>query len=565
MIRSLVPLCLALGTALAADAAEVALTGEPTVREGASTTCTVRRADAAGDRTIAWEAGAPRAVVTGATATTSHGGSPPTQACDGRLDTVWQNTGNSKNEGKDDAPSITFVFDRAYDLDGLRVANYVNPGHTFRSIREVRIEASSDGVTFAPIATKRLEPGRDGERSGRFEPVPVRIAGATAVRLAPMSNHGGKVFGVGQSMDGDWSNGSIVGLCEVEFLVAGAGADDLAPASGTVAMKAGETTATFAVATADDRRIEGDEVLSVRLLPGDGYAVGAASAHALRIVDDDRGPTVSVTATTAAADERGATAGVIAITRAGAGTAGALRVRYATATEIVPVIAAASDSHHHASPPQRACDGSPTTAWMNAGNALRESEGIDEPWIAFTFAEPRVLGVMRVANLAHRGHAFRSLREIEVLVAQDEDDFVSVATPTLASGPDDADLAPFQEFALGGVAARRVLLRVRSNHARAFGRGESAEGDYANGSITGVAEVEFLTGSTAGRADLREALTGEIVIPDGAASVDLRLTPVDDQVQEGAETVVVTLLADDESYLVDPGSARATVTIADDD
>ncbi|MBA3847615.1 MAG: hypothetical protein H0X45_13365, partial [Planctomycetes bacterium] len=105
----------------------------------------------------------------------------------------------------------------------------------------------------------------------------------------------------------------------------------------------------------------------------------------------------------------------------------------------------------------------------------------------------------------------------------------------------------------------------RSNYSKTFGRGESAEGDHANGSITGLAEVEFLTGSTAGKADLREALPGEIVIPDGAASVELRLTPIDDRLEEPAETVVVTLTADNEAYVIDPASAQATVTIADDD
>ncbi|MBA3848069.1 MAG: hypothetical protein H0X45_15680, partial [Planctomycetes bacterium] len=79
MIIRIVPICLALAIAACrADAAEVALTGEPEVREGASATCTVRRTDAAGDCTILWQAGAPRAVVTGASATSAHGGSPPT-------------------------------------------------------------------------------------------------------------------------------------------------------------------------------------------------------------------------------------------------------------------------------------------------------------------------------------------------------------------------------------------------------------------------------------------------------------------------------------------------------
>lgn len=556
-----------IGLALASTAvsAEVALTGKPEVREGQSTTLTVQRSDDAGDCTIAWEAGPPRAVVTGASATSAHGASPAAQACDGRLDTVWQNNGNSETEGKDDAPAITFVFDRAYDLDSLRVANYVNPGHAFRGLRDVRIEASSDGVAFALVATKRLESSLDDVRSGVFESVPVHIVGAKAVRLSVVSNHAGKQFGLGQSFEGRFANGSVVGLCEVEFMVSGAGGDDLSSSGGTVTLRSGETKASLVVATVDDRRIEGDEAMRVRLLPGDGYTVGPASALVIGIVDDDTGPTVSIRAKVPAAAETGAKAGVFTFARTGHSTAGALRVRYVTAAEPVPVIAVAADSHHHASPPERACDGSPTTAWSNTGNALHESDGIAEPWIAFTFAEPRVLGAMRIANLAHRGHSFRSVREIDVLVAQAQDDFSSVATPTLARGPDDADMAPYQTITLGGITARRVLLRIRSNYTMVFVPGAPAEGDYANGSITGLAEVEFLTGSTAGNADLREALSGEIVIPARAASVDLHLAPIDDGLKEGFETMDITLSADDEAYVIDQSAARSTVTIVDSD
>lgn len=63
--------------------------------------------------------------------------------------------------------------------------------------------------------------------------------------------------------------------------------------------------------------------------------------------------------------------------------------------------------------------------------------------------------------------------------------------------------------------------------------------------------------------DYAPLLSGSEVIPSGAAFVDVSITPVDDAVVEGDETVTLTLI-DTGSYDVG-ANASATVTIADDD
>jgi uncharacterized protein len=74
--------------------------------------------------------------------------------------------------------------------------------------------------------------------------------------------------------------------------------------------------------------------------------------------------------------------------------------------------------------------------------------------------------------------------------------------------------------------------------------------------------VSYTIGGNASAADFTPALTGTVMIPAGAASVDITITPVDDADIEGNETLVLTLqpLA---GY--DLGASEATVTIIDND
>jgi uncharacterized repeat protein (TIGR02543 family) len=86
------------------------------------------------------------------------------------------------------------------------------------------------------------------------------------------------------------------------------------------------------------------------------------------------------------------------------------------------------------------------------------------------------------------------------------------------------------------------------------------------GITTGNLTVNYTVATGAGQAvaaDYTETLSGSAIIPSGSAFVDLTVTPVDDILVEGSETVTLTLF-DTGNY--DVGSPdTATVTITDND
>lgn len=87
-----------------------------------------------------------------------------------------------------------------------------------------------------------------------------------------------------------------------------------------------------------------------------------------------------------------------------------------------------------------------------------------------------------------------------------------------------------------------------------------------SGSTTSALTVLYTIGTGAGQAmadDYTPALTGSQIIPAGAASVDVTITPVDDAVVEGTEQLTLTL-NDTGSYDVGT-AASATITIQDND
>jgi len=86
------------------------------------------------------------------------------------------------------------------------------------------------------------------------------------------------------------------------------------------------------------------------------------------------------------------------------------------------------------------------------------------------------------------------------------------------------------------------------------------------GSTVNAQTVSYTIATGAGQAtngtDYTPTLSGAVTIPSGASFVDITITPVDDSLVEGPETVTLTL-GDSGSYDVGtPGSA--TITIADD-
>jgi hypothetical protein len=86
------------------------------------------------------------------------------------------------------------------------------------------------------------------------------------------------------------------------------------------------------------------------------------------------------------------------------------------------------------------------------------------------------------------------------------------------------------------------------------------------GTTVGALTVNYTLAAGAGQAsaaDYSQTLAGVVTIPSGQSSVDIAVTPIDDALFEGTETVTLTLF-DAGSYDVGSPSA-ATITIADND
>jgi RHS repeat-associated protein len=72
--------------------------------------------------------------------------------------------------------------------------------------------------------------------------------------------------------------------------------DDYSPSTGTVAIPSAETSATIAIAVADDADPEGQETVNLRLSDEEGLPLGEPAEAVLTISDDDRMPVVSFSA-----------------------------------------------------------------------------------------------------------------------------------------------------------------------------------------------------------------------------------------------------------------------------
>ncbi len=84
------------------------------------------------------------------------------------------------------------------------------------------------------------------------------------------------------------------------------------------------------------------------------------------------------------------------------------------------------------------------------------------------------------------------------------------------------------------------------------------------GTPTGPLTVYYAVSGTATSGVDFTPLSGSVILPDGAATAVVNISPINDALAETVETVVATLNAD-ATYLVDPNASSATTTIYDDD
>src|SRR6185369_10460927 len=85
-----------------------------------------------------------------------------------------------------------------------------------------------------------------------------------------------------------------------------------------------------------------------------------------------------------------------------------------------------------------------------------------------------------------------------------------------------------------------------------------------NGGTVGSLTVNYSLGGSAANGSDYAALSGSVIIPNGAASATVTISPVDDSLVEATETVTLTL-SSTATYLVNSSSNTATVSILDND
>jgi len=526
--------------------------------EGQNVRATILRGNMEGDLTVNYRVGAPKLEIANII-TSSSNNYLLSRLIDGDKNSSWCNNGNSKYGDKDDEPFFIFVLKEPTAVSYISLINYVNPGHEFRGIKEVIIETSVDGQTFDEVDNIVVSPTRYGAAEGFFETFPLPRAEwdkkIVAIKLKVLSNYN-REFYKGTSYEGDHANGSAFGLAEVEIYATGINKETLNHNNTSVTIPNGQASVSFNIATVDDPFIVGDRIMEIAILPSKDYTLDPVHKAYVLVLDNDRGPKVSVTSEQDNADFEKGEAGKIVFKRDN--NEGDLLVRYTTANKLVPIQFSSASSSHYSVPPSNMHDNSLATNWGNTGNSKYESEEDDEPWVAFTFDEVYTLGLMRVANYVNPGHTFRCVQYVEVFVALDENNLESVGFTTLRRSTDSEKLATFEDIPLVGIPARRVAFKILSNYTTEFYKGTSYEGDYGNGSAVGLAEVQFYTGSTLSFNDIEEKIENYVIIPNGKYETTLTITPkriVD------SKYITVTLLEDYTKYTVDFDLMETTVNV----
>ncbi|MEK0449172.1 MAG: hypothetical protein RL088_1440 [Verrucomicrobiota bacterium] len=295
----------------------------------------------------------------------------------------------------------------------------------------------------------------------------------------------------------------------VDYAVTGGTASvaDHGIVAGTLTFAAGEIAKVIPSAIADDAEQESNETVIVSLsAPTGGVALGANASYTYTITDNDA-MSLSIAATTANAAEPAGN-GLFTITRAGA-TASETTVNLlvtGTATQSADYVAI------------------PVTATLAAGSSTVTIPVVVNDDTVGEGSETVIV------TLAAGAYSIGSPASATVTIADNEPDVSLVAT----------DAAAAEAGADPGII---VISRT----------GSTASALTLDATISGTA--------TAG-ADYA-GITIPISIPAGSASLAIPVTPIDDALAEGAETVILTLNAAAGYRLTGPTSA--TVTIADDD
>lgn len=334
------------------------------------------------------------------------------------------------------------------------------------------------------------------------------VVGLPAVSIATTAN------AAEPSSNGQFTltrSGSTAAPLTVNFAVGGSATAgvDYTSLGNTIVIPAGSASATLAVNVIDDSIYEGNETVTVTLAATANYAVGAAGTATVTIVDNDK-PNVSIVATDAAAAEAGPDPGIFTVTRDGVTTA-PLAVSYTvggTATNGIDY---------------QTLNGTVTIPAGQASATIVVTP-IDDS--LFEGNETVVITLNSSAN-----YVVTASSSATVTIADNDQPVVTIVATDANAAESGLDPAIFTVSRDGITTAPLTV-------------GYSMTGTATNG-----VDYQFLSGS--------------VTIPAGQTTASIVVTPVDDNLYEGSETVFATLTGSANYVLGNPNSAAAT--IADND
>jgi hypothetical protein len=302
--------------------------------------------------------------------------------------------------------------------------------------------------------------------------------------------------------------GSTVSSLGVSYTIGGSAVSgtDYQSLSGTLTIPAGQTTAPITVVPIDDNAVEGNETVVVTLSGNSNYTVGTPGSATVTIVDNDvpAGPSLVVTP--------GSVAPGATVTASWSG------IGSPAGRDWIGLYA------------QGAGNGS-YIGWMYV--SCSQSPGAAQGSGSCPFTIP--------GNLANGTYELRFLSN---------DGYVSVAT----SNP---------------ITVSTVTLPVVTIVASDGTATENNPADTGiftvsrSGSTAGSLNVNYTIGGSATNGTDYQSLSGTVTIAAGQSTATITVTPIDDSIAEGNETVVLTL-SGNANYVVGT-PASATVIIIDND
>ncbi|NOS68533.1 MAG: PKD domain-containing protein [Verrucomicrobia bacterium] len=277
----------------------------------------------------------------------------------------------------------------------------------------------------------------------------------------------------------------------------------LGPALNTLTIPAGAQSVTLAFQTVGDTITEVDEVASLYIVSDTNYIVALSGAASVKILDDDLAgqPSVSVSTVTPTVPENGMDRGTFLLSRAG-NTRNPLTVFYSVAGT--------------------ATGG--TDYGSLAGVAIFPA-GAETTTIQFKTLDDKLVEPDETVSVTLTPNAAYTLGTSTAQLAITDDDVTTVTIFPTGSGASET----------GGPGIFTVK---------------------RDGDLTSALVVFYTTNGTATSGLDYTPLPGAVTIPPGATSADFMLSPLDDALLEGDESVLITLVTN-VAYSVDrPGLAK---------